>query len=129
MARTESVPTCTVTTDSQPGATVFLLTGVVTAATAADVRLELRSAIGPPAVLLDLSAVQFIDSIGFGSLVWVLRKIHEHEGLVTITGADARRGVAAALSGAGLDQVVHLAGTNAEGLAWLLSARDPVSPG
>ncbi|MHB1445902.1 MAG: STAS domain-containing protein [Acidimicrobiales bacterium] len=112
------------TSDYQPDAAVFHVQGELNAATAAGLRLELGAAVGRPAVLLDLSAVEFIDSIGFGSLVWILRKIHEHGGVVAICGADARRGVVAALVHAGLDRLVFVAASPTEGLDWLLSAHD-----
>jgi len=128
LARTDSASTFSVAVDLQEGAAVFHVRGEVTGATAAGLRLELRGAIGQPAVLLDLSGVQFIDSLGFGSLIWVLRKIHEHGGVVAISGADARRGVAAAMTGSGLDRLVFLTSTATEGLAWLLGAHDRVAP-
>ena len=119
---------CTVTTDFQPDAAVFHVEGELNATTAAALRLELSAAVGHSAVLLDFSAVEFIDSIGFGSLVWILRKIHERGGVVAISGADARRGVVAALVNAGLHGQVFVAGSPKEGLDWLLRAHDSALP-
>jgi len=128
LVRPSPASPCTVTTDFQPDAAVFHVQGELNATTAAALRLELSAAVGQPAVLLDFSAVAFIDSIGFGSLVWILRKIHERGGVVAISGADARRGVVAALVNAGLDGQVFVAGSPKEGLDWLVSAHDNALP-
>ena len=124
LVRPSSASACRVTANYQPGAALFHVQGDLDSVTAAGLRQELGASVGQPAVLLDLTGVDFIDSIGLGALVSVIRRIHERDGRVAISGADARRGIAAALVGAGIDRLVFIAGTSPEGLDWLLGCQD-----
>lgn len=113
-----------VTQSSLSGAAVFHIQGELDAATAAGLRRELGEAVGLPAVLVELTGVGLIDSIGLGVLVGIIRRVHEHGGAVAIAGASARRGIAAALLAAGIDRLVFVADAPAGALEWLLKTQD-----
>ena len=83
---------------------------------AADLRKELP-------LLVDLSAIHFIDGAGVSALVGVVRPNgHRSGNTVVVAGGP----VTAALRQTGMDQVVTLAETSEAAVAWLRS--QPLSP-
>lgn len=101
------------------GAAVFHLQGELAAATAAELRRGLGGAMGETAVLLDLSGVTFVDQVGLGVIMGVIRRIRELGGRVAISSAEPRRGIARALRLAGADRLVWLADSPAGAMDWL----------
>jgi anti-anti-sigma factor len=98
------------------GTAVFKLRGVLDSRSAADLRLNLRAAVGQSSVLFDLAGVVFIDSVGLGVLLGIIRAIHEQDGVVAIGGADVRRGIGVALRNAGIERLVFLSDSPAGAL-------------
>ena len=98
---------------------VFNLQGQLDASRAAALRMELSGAVGHPRVLLDLTEVDFIDSVGLGVLLGAIRRFHEGGGRVAIAAADPRRGIARSLRSLGVDRLVLLTATGADGLRGL----------
>ncbi|MFD2082414.1 anti-anti-sigma factor [Actinopolymorpha cephalotaxi] len=84
---------------------VVTLTGDVDVATAPQVRSDLLPLIhqGPPVVVVDLSAVPFLDSTGLGTLLAVQRRAEALD--VTLRLAAPARGPRRALHITGLDRV------------------------
>ena len=115
---------CRVTTETCSGTAVFHLEGDVVAGTIVQIRPALAGAVGEPKVMLDLTGVNFIDSVGLGTLLSVISGVHKQGGLVAIADADPRRGVARGLRVAGVDRLVFLADSSAGALVWL---SDPTS--
>jgi anti-sigma B factor antagonist len=70
---------------------------------------------GDPAVL-DLTEVGFIDSVGLGALVGVVRRCHDAQLAVACC---ARPAVAAALRCVGFDRLAPVAATIEDAVAWL----------
>ncbi len=68
-------------------------------------------------VLVNLSAVQFIDSAGLGALIGGIRKIRDNSGRITIF-SDAPS-ITRLLHTTGLDRIVPVRETNAEAVAAL----------
>lgn len=106
-----------VTAASYSGVTVFHLQGELDAVTAAELRLELAGGVGRPTVLLDMTGVDFIDSIGLGALLGAIRRIHEGNGAVAIAGPGP--GVHQVLRAAGVDRLAFLASSPIEASEWL----------
>jgi anti-anti-sigma factor len=93
---------------SQPHPAVYHLQGDLNAAGAAALRRDLGSAVGRRAVLLDLTAVEFIDPIGLGIILGTIHSIHQQGGAVAIAGAKPQRGLPTALRAAGIQGLVPL---------------------
>ncbi|HUZ43365.1 MAG TPA: STAS domain-containing protein [Acidimicrobiales bacterium] len=123
LARADSYSASRVTSSSFSDAAVFHLQGDLDRGTAAGLRVELRAAVGEAMVLLDLTGVVFIDSIGVGVLLGAIRSIHERGGVVAIGGADSRRGIAGALRSAGVERLVFLSESPAGAMEWLRQDR------
>jgi len=70
-------------------------------------RAELAEAVGSPRVLLELSSVTWLDTVGLGALIGAVRRIHEAGGQVAL--AAARTPVDTLLRSAGLDRLVVIA--------------------
>lgn len=105
-----------VTVARYSGTAVVHIQGELEAATAPALRAELAEAVGEPTVLLDLTGVEAIDSVGLGSLLGTIRRIHEHGGRVAVFGGPVATRV---LRAAGVDRLVFLADSPAAGLGWL----------
>jgi len=108
---------CRVTAGSYPGAAVYHVQGELDSATAGDARAGLAAAVGEATVLLELSGVGFIDTVGLGALLGVVRRIHEAGGLVAIS--EPRAGVMSVLLMAGVDRLVFIADSAAAAAAWI----------
>ena len=100
------------------GTAVFHIQGELDAVTAPAWRAELADAAGEATVLLDLAGVGLIDSVGLGTLLGIIRRIHEHGGRVAVVAAPA---AAIALRSAGADRLVFLTDSPVAGLGWLHS--------
>ena len=120
-----TAPACRVSAGTHAGTTVLHLQGDLVAATAGGLRRELAQAVGETAVLLDMTGVAFVDAVGLGVIMGVVRRIREQGGRVAIAGADPRRGVGRALETAGADRLVRTTDSPSRALEWLTS---PVSP-
>lgn len=107
-----------VTTIEQVGKThVVTLRGEVDAYSAPSLRLDLRRLIdgGASVVLIDLSAVTFLDSSALGALVGALRRLREQGGGLLIVEPET---AAARIFGlTGLDTVLDLYPTRAAALS------------
>lgn len=125
-------PACRVNAGTYSGTAVFHLQGDLVAATAGELRRELAGAVGETAVLLDMTGVAFVDPVGLGVIMGVVRGVREQGGRVAIAGADTRRGVARALRTAEADCLVRTADSPDRALEWLTSPvpseLDPPAP-
>jgi anti-sigma B factor antagonist len=101
----------------QGDVTAFHLRGALDAVAAAQLRLELADGVGRSAVLLDVTGVDFVDSIGLGALLGAIRRIHEGGGAVAIAGP--RPGVDDVLRAAGVDRLAFMAASSTEAGEWL----------
>ena len=99
------------------GAAVFHVLGELDTATASELRAELAGAAGEAAVLLDLTGVRLIDSVGLGTLLGAIRAVHEQGGRVAAVGGPE---ATMALRAAGVDRILFLADSPGAGLRWLL---------
>lgn len=106
-------------TGSRPPVVVVHLEGDLDEARAATLRADLSRTVGTRAVLLDQTDVDFIDPVGLAVLLGAIRRIHERGGLVAIVAADPRRGIARGLRTSGVDRLVDLTETPAEGFRQL----------
>lgn len=90
------------------GCTVVAVAGEIDLATAASFQEALGEAIAaePAGIVVDLSAVTFMDSTGMGALVRARRRADEHGRSVALVGATA--GVRRILDLTGLDRVFVL---------------------
>jgi anti-sigma B factor antagonist len=107
-----------VTTIEQVGEThVVTLRGEVDAYSAPSLRLDLRSLIddGCSSVVIDLSAVTFLDSSALGALVGALRRLRERGGELLIVEPETTAARIFALTG--LDTVLDLYPTRAAALS------------
>jgi anti-sigma B factor antagonist len=68
-------------------------------------------------VVIDLSAVPFVDSAGLGALIGGIRRVRELGGTVVV--ACGRPTLGALLQTTGIDRIVTVTGTVAEAAAWL----------
>ena len=108
--------TARVTVDRCSGTAVYHLQGELDATTAAVLRADLAEAAEEATVLLDLTGVGAVDSVGLGTLLGAIRNIHEHGGRVAAVG---RPEATRALGAAGVDRIVFLAESPVAGLGWL----------
>lgn len=71
------------------GWTVLVVVGELDVATAPRLRQEAQRLAhdGAPSVVLDLSAVEFLDSTGLGVIVGILKRIRTHGGELRLAGA------------------------------------------
>jgi anti-sigma B factor antagonist len=96
---------------------VLHLQGELVAGSAGTLRAELARAIGLPRVLLELSGVTWLDSVGLGALIGAARHIREAGGEVAMAGA--KPSVAALLHSAGMDHLVKVTDSAEEALRHL----------
>jgi anti-sigma B factor antagonist len=68
-------------------------------------------------LIVDLSAVPFVDSAGLGALIGGIRRVREFGGAVVV--ACGRSTLASLLHTTGIDRIVTVTGTVAEAAAWL----------
>lgn len=71
-------------------------------------------------LIIDLSAVPFVDSAGLGALIGGIRRARELGGTVAV--ACARATLASLLHTTGIDRIVNVTPTVAEAAAWLEEA-------
>ena len=116
-------PDCRVTPASYEGVAVFHVQGELVAGSAGVLRAELAEAMGASRVLLEVSGVTWIDSVGLGALVGALRNIHEAGGQVAV--AAARTPVGTLLRSAGIDRLAVVA-ESAEAALRSLVSPDPL---
>ena len=97
--------------ESRDGWQVLRLAGDVDVATAPRLRDRLVQLVtdGPPNVVVDLSGVAFIDSMGLAALVSGLKRARAHDGDLRLAGASDH--VAKVLSITRLDQAFVVADT------------------
>jgi anti-sigma B factor antagonist len=81
--------------------------GELVAGSAGVVRAELAEAVGAPRVVLELSGVTRLDTVGLGALVGAVRTIHEGGGQVAL--AAGRTSVDKRLQSAGIDRLIVVA--------------------
>ncbi len=113
-----SVPTVDISWTAETGShLVVTLSGDIDVATAPQVRSDLLPLIhqGPPVVVVDLSAVSFLDSTGLGALLAVQRRADALD--VALRLAAPRRGPRRALHITGLDRVFDVYPTLADALS------------
>jgi anti-sigma B factor antagonist len=77
-------------------------------------------------LVIDLSAVPFVDSAGLGALIGGIRRVRELGGTVVV--ACGRATLASLLQTTGIDRIVTVTRTVAEAAAWLEGA-DPTRHG
>lgn len=120
MTREEAATTTTsaarLTVARYSGTAVLHIQGELDADTTQALRAELTEAAEEATVLLDLTGVEAIDSIGLGGLLGAIRAIHEHGGRVAAVAGPTAAGV---LRAAGVDRLVFMAETPLAGLGWL----------
>jgi anti-sigma B factor antagonist len=68
-------------------------------------------------LIIDLSAVPFVDSAGLGALIGGIRRVRELGGAVVV--ACGRPTLGTLLHTTGIDRIVTVTGTVAEAVAWL----------
>ena len=73
-------------------------------------------------LVIDLSAVPFVDSAGLGALIGGIRRVRDMGGTVVV--ACGRTTLAALLHTTGIDRIVTVTGTVADAAAWLAGS-DP----
>jgi anti-sigma B factor antagonist len=95
---------------------VFHIQGELDATTVPVLRAGLADAAEDATVLLDLTGVGVVDSVGLGALLGAIRHIHEHGGRVAAVGGPA---ATMALRAAGADRIVFVADSPEAGLGWL----------
>jgi anti-sigma B factor antagonist len=117
-------PDCRVTPGSCEGVTVLHVQGELVAGSAGVLRAELAEAVGAPRVLLELSGVTRLDTVGLGALIGAVRTIHEVGGRVAL--AAARTPVDRRLHSAGIDRLIVVA-ESAEAALRSLVDTDPVA--
>jgi anti-sigma B factor antagonist len=100
-------PDCRVTAGSCEGVTVLHVQGELVAGSAGVLRAELAGAMGAPRVLLELSGITRLDTVGLGALIGAVRTIHEAGGQVAL--AAARTSVDERLHSAGIDRLIVVA--------------------
>jgi anti-sigma B factor antagonist len=66
------------------GVTVFRPAGELDAFTVQEFREQLGALAGDPAIVIDLSDVPFMDSVGLGALIGGIRKLREADGTVVV---------------------------------------------
>ena len=106
-----------VAVEDHDGWRVLRLAGEVDVASAPRLRDRLVQLVteGPPRVVVDLTGVSFIDSMGLGALVSGLKRARAHDGDLRLAGATDH--VAKVLSITRLDQAFIVADTVAEAAA------------
>lgn len=100
-------PDCRVTPGSSEGVAVLHVQGDLVARSAQVLRAELAEAVTAPRVLLELSGVTSLDTVGLGALIGAVRNIHEAGGQVAL--ASARAPVDTFLRSAGMDRLLVVA--------------------
>lgn len=116
-----AAPACRVSTGTCAGTAVLHLQGDLVAATAAGLRRGLAGAVGETAVLLDMTGVAFLDPVGLGVIMGIVRRVREEGGRIAVAGADPRRGITRALQAAGADHLVQTTDSPDSALEWLAS--------
>ena len=106
-----------VAVEDHDGWRVLRLAGEIDVATAPRLRDRLVQLVteGPPRLVVDLSGVTFIDSMGLGALVSGLKRARAHDGDLRLAGATDH--VAKVLSITRLDQAFVVADSVAEAAA------------
>jgi anti-sigma B factor antagonist len=106
-----------VAVDEVDGWRVLRLAGEVDVATAPRLRDRLVQLIteGPPQLIVDMSGLSFIDSMGLGALVSGLKRARAHDGDLRLAGPTDH--VAKVLDITRLDQAFLVAGTVEDALA------------
>jgi anti-sigma B factor antagonist len=106
-----------VSVESIDGWQVLRLAGEVDVATAPRLRDRLVQLVndGPPQLVVDLSGLSFIDSMGLGALVSGLKRARAHDGDLRLAGPSDH--VAKVLSITRLDQAFLVAATVEDALA------------
>ena len=115
-------PDCRVTPRSFEGVAVLHVQGELVAGSAGVLRAELAEAVGASRVLLELSGVTRLDSVGLGTLIGAVRRIHEAGGRVAV--AAAQTPVDTHLRSVGMDRFVVVA-ESAEAALRSLLGPDP----
>lgn len=106
----------TVDTEQSPGVAVVRPEGRLTMVTAPDLRSAVADAVaaGRPRVVVDLSAVEFIDSSGLGAVIGGLKTARQAGGDLRIAAAGEQ--VRMVLQLTNLDRVLRAHGSVAEAL-------------
>ena len=95
------------TSDLAPGAAVLRLEGRLNMVSAPRLKSAIDQAVdgGTPRVVVDLTAVSFMDSSGLGALIAGLKKARQSSGDLRITGVNQQ--VATVLALTNLDRVLR----------------------
>ena len=95
------------TSDLAPGAAVLRLEGRLNMVSAPRLKSAIDQAVdgGSPRVVVDLTAVSFMDSSGLGALIAGLKKARQSSGDLRITGVNQQ--VATVLALTNLDRVLR----------------------
>jgi len=91
------------------GCAVCSPTGELDAATVSQFREAIAEISCEPRVVIDLTAVTFIDSAGLGALIGTVRRVHENGGTMTV--ACPRPSLTRLLEAVGFDSVVPVRNT------------------
>lgn len=67
---------------------IITAVGDLDAVSAPDLREEAKSLSDDGAVILDLTPVEFIDSVGLGAVIGALRRVHEEGGALIIAASN-----------------------------------------
>jgi anti-anti-sigma factor len=116
MPTIDDQPILAVTDEIVEGTRVLRCVGEIDLASAPGLRARLSDVQvdGPPHVVLDLTGVTFIDSLGLGTLIGAHKRARVLRGSLVIVPSDAARRVLAATA---LDRVFEIRATLAEALA------------
>ena len=106
------------------GCIVCRVVGELDLSTVTQLRDSLAHLATCPRLVIDLSAVPFVDSAGLGALVGAIRRVREHGGDVVV--ACSRRTLGRLLRMTGFEGIVTVTETVGEALA-SLDAKEPVS--
>jgi len=102
------------------GIVVFDIAGDLDRGAVPRLRSALGDAVRRPRVVIDVSGVGFVDSVGLGGLIGCIRRIHERGGNTVVVAPD--RVVGRLLHTVGLDRLTAVVGSRQEAAALIANA-------
>lgn len=116
----QMAPACRMTPGLCDGVAVLHIQGELVTGSAGVLRAELAEVVGTSKVLMELSGVTWLDSVGLEALIGAVRSIQEAGGQVALAGA--RSSADALLRSAGVDRLAVLAESAEAALRSLLAS-------